>query len=113
MAPSPATVFAVRRANRTTDLAQPAASIVTENGRERGDGNHKPLIHNAVARLIRELRIGFRRRAGWPEKVSAYKRSSISKNSGQVLRTHAGSRIATPGMRRPASAKDMAMRWSS
>jgi glutathione S-transferase len=45
--------------------------------------------------------------------ASAYQLSSAAKKSGQVLATQPGSAISTPGTRRPATAKDMAMRWSS
>lgn len=40
-------------------------------------------------------------------------RSKCSKKSGNVLFTQVGSRISTPSIARPASAKLMAMRWSS
>ena len=36
-----------------------------------------------------------------------------SKNSGNVLLTHPGLRIVSPGMRIPATAKLIAIRWSS
>ncbi len=42
-----------------------------------------------------------------------YSASSIEKYSGQVFDTQPGSQIETPGIRSPASAKAIAMRWSS
>jgi hypothetical protein len=56
--------------------------------------------------LIRSLRLIFFR----PPADRYPNSASRSKNSGNVLLTHAGSRITTPSSLKPASAKLIAMR---